>query len=191
MNWLDWTLVAIFLVFIVGSARRGFSREIISLAACIIALACGMWFYGTAGVYIHHAVDSERTANLLGFLAVVFGVLLLGRISGWAVNRFLRTVGLSFLDRLLGAAFGLLKGLLVSVALLTAFMAFGPILDTTAGAGSGTSRDSVLHSRIAPFVLEASRLAVAAAPMELKSSFQRQYESIKSGLSQESNEGKF
>ncbi len=174
----------------IASARRGFSREIIGLAASVFALICGMWFYGTAAIYMKRLVSSDRTANLLGFLAVVVIVLLCGRISGWIVNRFLRTIGLSFFDRAVGAAFGFLKGLVVCVALVTAFVAFGPILDTTTGASSGASQSAVLHSQIAPYVLEASRAVIALAPMELKTSFQQQYAGVKSLLSQESPRSK-
>jgi membrane protein required for colicin V production len=172
------------------SARRGFSREIISLAAWILALILGMWFYGTAGSLLLPYVSSPRIANLIGFLLVVFGVMLCGNFLGWIVSRFLKTIGLSFPDRLLGAAFGLLKGLIVSIALLTAFVAFGPVVEQsveqsdnkTVNGTSGTRASAVLHSQIAPYILEASHWAVAIAPMELKSSFQSEYARVKAAL---------
>jgi membrane protein required for colicin V production len=176
MNWLDFLLLAILLFSVVMAARKGFSREIISLAAAFLAFVLAMWFYGTAGSFLIPYVSSMRVANLLGFLFVVCAVLLSGSILGWIVHRFIRTAGLSFFDRLLGAAFGLVRGLLIAMAVLTAFMAFGPQVD------SNTVSASMLNSRIAPYVLEASRVIVAAAPMELKSSFRRQYEQVKSSL---------
>jgi membrane protein required for colicin V production len=117
-----------------------------------------------------------RVANLIGFLLIVFAVLLLGGLLGWIVNRFLRTIGLSFFDRVLGAAFGFVRGLLVAIALLTAYMSFGPEID------SKTVSASVLHSRIAPYVLDASHAFVSIAPMELKSGFLKQYAQVKSLL---------
>jgi membrane protein required for colicin V production len=176
VNWLDYLLLAILLVSVLMSARKGFSREIIGLAAALFALVLGMWFYGLAGSFLIPYVSSARVANLIGFLLVVFAVLLLGGALGWIVSRFLRTVGLSFFDRLLGAAFGLVRGLVVAVALLTAYMAFGPQVD------SKTVSASLLHSRIAPYVLDASHLVVAIAPMELKASFLKQYTQVKSLL---------
>lgn len=176
MNWLDFLLIAILLYSVIISARKGFSREIIGLAAAFFALVLGMWFYGEAGAFVLPYVNSPRAANLIGFLLVVFAVLLCGGIIGWLVNRFLRTIGLSFFDRLLGAAFGFVRGLLISMALLTAFMAFGPQVE------SGVASSSVVHSRIAPWVLSASHTVVAIAPMELKSSFQTQYSRVESAL---------
>jgi membrane protein required for colicin V production len=184
LNWVDWLLIVVLALFALGSARRGFSREVIGLAAAVFALVFGMWFYGEVGAFLMRFVSSERTANLLGFLLIVGAVLLAGRLLGLAVRKFFDTVGLSFFDRLLGAAFGFLKGLIVCIALLTGFVAFGPVIDTAAGSDSGASRSAVLHSRIAPWVLEASHFAVAMAPMELKSSFLKQYASVKLLLEQ-------
>ncbi len=178
MNWLDYVFLAILLFSTVMSARKGFSREIIGLTAALFALVLGMWFYGLAGSFLLPYVSSARVADLAGFLLVVLAVLALGWILGWIVNHFLRTIGLSFFDRLLGAAFGFVRGLLVAIALLTAYMAFGPQIDSkTVSAGSVDK--AVLNSRIAPYVLDASHLFVAIAPMELKSSFQKQYSQVK------------
>lgn len=174
MNWLDFVFIAILMYSVLMSARKGFSREIIGLAAALFALVLGMWFYGLAGSFLLPYVSSPRVANLIGFLLVVFAVLLCGGLLGWVVSRFLRSIGLSFFDRLLGAAFGLMRGLLIAIALLTAFLAFGPQVD------SKTVSSAVVHSRIAPYVLDASHTFVAIAPMELKSSFRKQYAQVKS-----------
>ncbi|MEP6715582.1 MAG: CvpA family protein [Terriglobia bacterium] len=172
MNWLDVMLIAILALSSLMSFRKGFSREIIGLAASLFALVLGMWFYGLAGSFFEPWVSSPRVAHLLGFFAVVIGVLLAGSLVAAIVGRFIRTIGLSFFDRLLGGVFGLLRGMLVAIAILTAVTAFG----------SETSSPALLHSRIAPFVLEASRYFVAMAPADLKRSFRAQYSRITSAL---------
>ena len=176
VNWLDIILILVLALSTLHSLRRGFSREVVGLAASLAALVLGMWFYGIAGSYIAPYVASARTANLLGFVAVVLAVLLAGGIIGWIVNRFIRTIGLSFFDRLLGACLGLVKGTLVAIAILTAFIAFGP------RAEANPTPDAVVHSRIAPYILEASRVFVAIAPMDLKKSFHERYLLVRSGL---------
>jgi membrane protein required for colicin V production len=184
VNWLDYVLLAIVLLSVVMSFRKGFSREIIGLVASLAALVLGMWFYGLAGSFLIPYVSSPRVANLIGFLLVVFAVLICGGLIGWVVSRFLRTIGLSFFDRLLGAVFGFVRGLLIAIALLTAFTAFGPQVD------SKTVSSSVVNSRFAPYVLDASHTFVAIAPMELKSSFRRQYEQVKAALENNTHERK-
>ena len=164
MNWLDYVLLAILLLSVILSFRKGFSREIIGLAAALFAMVAGMWFYGLAGSFLMPYVSSQRVANLMGFLLVVFAVLLCGSLIGRIVSRFLQTIGISFFDQLLGAAFGFVRGLLIATSLLTAFLAFGPQMD------SKTVSSSMVNSRFAPYVLDASHALVAIAPMELKSS---------------------
>lgn len=174
MNWLDILLIVVLCASMLMSARKGFSREVIGLAAALFGLVLGYWFYGTAGSLVTPYVSSERAANLIGFLLVFVGVMLLGGLVGWTVSRFLRTIGLSFFDRLLGAVFGLARGVLITMALLTALLAFGPLIQP------GATPSAVVNSRIAPYVLEASRLFVSIAPMELKASFRKQYSQVMS-----------
>ena len=176
MNWLDYVIIGILLLSTAGSFRKGFSREIIGLGAAFAALILAMWFYGLAGSWLQPYTRSERVANLAGFLLVMFAIIIAGSILGWIVNRFLRTIGLSFFDRALGAAFGLLRGVLIAMALITAFVAFGPYIEAR------TTPSAVLNSRLAPWLLDASRVFIAMAPMELKSSFREQYTRIRTAL---------
>jgi membrane protein required for colicin V production len=185
LNWLDFLFIAILLASAIMSARKGLSREIVGLAAALCAFVLGMWFYGLAGSYIAPYTGSPRLANLLGFLLVVCAILLCGAAFGWLVNRFLRTVGLSFFDRLLGAAFGLARGALIAMAILTAFIAFG------SWAESNTEPAAVVNSRIAPYILQASRWFVAVAPMELKSSFRKQYAHVEAALRKSAPSAKY
>lgn len=172
MNWLDVVLLIVLALSTARSFLRGFSREVIGVGAALLALVLAMWFYGTAGSIVLPYVSSPQVANFVGFFLVMFGILFLGWILGIVVSRFIRTVGLSVFDRTLGAAFGLLRGLLIAIALLTAFMAFGPHREADAAPAA------VLNSRIAPYVLRASRAFVAIAPMDLKRSFQTRYAQI-------------
>jgi membrane protein required for colicin V production len=178
-NWLDIVLVLVLLFSTFRSFRRGFSREIVGLAASFFALVLAMWFYGLAGSYVAPYVSSARVANLIGFVLVIVGVLIAGTIVAWIVSRFIRTIGLSFFDRLLGAGFGMLRGILITIALLTAYISFGP------HAENDSAPAAVIHSRIAPYILEASRYFVAIAPMDLKLKFRRQYSDIRSALTKE------
>jgi membrane protein required for colicin V production len=180
LNWLDIVLLAVLAFSVFRSFRRGFTREITGLAAALCALVLGMWFYGLAGSYVRPYVGSVRMANLLGFAIVVLLILVAGSLVGMIVSRFLRTIGLSFFDRLLGAGFGLIRGLLIAITLLTAYTAFGPPAETADG--KPAEPKAVLNSRIAPWILEASHYFVAIAPMDLKQSFGRQYSEIKALL---------
>lgn len=176
INWLDWVLIAILAYSVIQSFRRGFTREIISLVATVLALLLAMWFYPTAGAWLRHWMTSVRMSNFLGFLVVMFGVMMLGGIVGTIVRRFVKAVGLSFFDRLLGAVFGLARGVFIGVALLTAFVAFGPRADAK------TAPSAVVHSQIARPLMKAASVFVDLAPAELKQNFREVYDEARTEI---------
>src|SRR3569833_878491 len=119
MNWLDYVLIAILAFSAVQSFRRGFSREIISLGAAVAGLVLGMWFYATAGLLVRQWITSERVQHWVGFLMVFLAVVLVGALVGASVRKNQNTEKHTNNDRLLGAAFGLLRGAVIAIALLT------------------------------------------------------------------------
>ncbi len=172
-NWLDAAIVLILFVSILTSVQKGFSREVIGLVAAFAGLILGLWFYGTAGAWVQPYVSSIGIANFAGFLAVFIGVIILGALLSWIVSRLLRTVGLSWIDRLLGAAFGIARGLVMSVALVMIMVAFAP------GSTAATPPSAVVQSRLAPYVIGVSRVITQFAPYELKDEFRKRYEQVK------------
>jgi len=170
MNWLD-VLLAVALVYcLVQGFRRGFSRQIIGLAAAVLALLLGIWFYGWAGSWLLPYVSSPVVAMAAGFVLVFCGVLLLGGIAGYVVDRFLKMAGLSFFDHVLGAAFGALRWAFVAIAVVMSAMAFSR---------DGAPPRAIVESRLAPYVVDVAHLTVSLAPHDLKESFRKTYEQVK------------
>jgi membrane protein required for colicin V production len=173
MNWLDIGILLIMFFSVFAAAKKGFSREMIGLIATLFALVLGLWLYGTAGAWLHPFVSSVGVANFVGFLLVFIGVLIVGGLLGALVGRFLSAAGLSWLDRALGAAFGIARGILASVALVLILTAFAP------GSSAAAPPAAVVHSRLAPYVIGASRVITELAPRELKDEFHTRYEQVK------------
>jgi membrane protein required for colicin V production len=171
MNWLDIVLLLIVAASVLASFRKGLSREIIGLASVFLGLLLGIWFYGTAAIYLQPYFNSRLSADLAGFFLVFAIVFLTGIIVRVIVGKFLRITRLSIVDHLLGAAFGAARGLLIAVALLTGIMAF---------AKDGKPPAAVEGSRLAPYVSEGASVFVAVAPHELKEGFRRTYAEAKS-----------
>ena len=169
MNWLDVVLLVILVWSIVASFRKGLTREIIGLASVIAALLAGIWFYGTAGGLLARYFSSPSVANLLGFFLVFGAVLLAGAVVNFVLGKFLKVTGLSIPDHILGAAFGALRGILISIALITGIMAFSH---------GAQPPISIVHSRVAPYVTGAASAVVALAPHELKEGFRKTYEQV-------------
>lgn len=171
MNWLDVALLLILAASVFTSLRKGLSREVIGLIAVVAALLLGSWFYGTAGALFEPYLKSPAAAHFAGFVAVFCGVLLVGALVSAIVGRFLRLTGLSIFDHLLGAGFGLVRGVLIGVALILGLMAFSP---------GDRPPASVVGSRTAPYVIDAARLVASVAPHEVREGFRKSYGQVKS-----------
>jgi membrane protein required for colicin V production len=180
MNWLDVVLVLILLASVVTSFRKGFSREVISLVSVCLALLLGVWLYGTVGGYLVPYLSSRAMANFAGFAIVFCGVMLLGALLSFIIGKFLKITGLSIFDHALGAGFGIVRGVLVSIALVMGIMAFSQ---------SEEPPGSVVHSRVAPYVVDAARVVVALAPHELKDGFRKSYSRVKTAWGQAARKG--
>ncbi|HTT64769.1 MAG TPA: CvpA family protein [Bryobacteraceae bacterium] len=170
MNWLDVVLLLVLAGSVVTSFSTGLAREVVGLVSLVAALVLAIWFYGTAGSFLQPYVSSPGVANFCGFLMVFCGVLVLGALVGRVLGRMMKVAGLSFVDRLLGAGFGIVRGLLISIALVLALLAFTP---------GKSPPNAVVHSKVAPYVIDAARVCAAVAPHELKDGFRKSYEQVK------------
>jgi membrane protein required for colicin V production len=171
MNWLDIVLVVILAASVALSFRKGLSREVIGLTSVILAILLGIWFYGWAGGLLVPYLSSRALANFAGFMLVFCGVMLVGHLVNYVLGKFLRVAGLSIFNHLLGAVFGAVRGILISVALIMAIMAFSL---------GDQPPPSVVHSRMAPYMVDAARVFTALAPHELKEGFRKTYGQVKS-----------
>ena len=168
MNWLDILLRILIGTSVVSSILRGFLRECISLLAVLVGLVCGLWLYGSAGAFLLPFVSSKGIANFCGFFLVFGGIVLLGALTGTLLSKMLKWAGLSWLDRILGAAFGFLRGLVMATAVVLAILAFPALPPARA----------VVESRMAPYLIEAAHIFAAMAPRELKEGFRESYEQV-------------
>jgi membrane protein required for colicin V production len=169
VNWLDIILGLILLFAIIGGLRKGLARTGIGFAAVIVGLLCGFWLYDSAGRFLGGFIHSRTLANLLGFLAVFLLVLLLGGVVTALVERVLKVVHLSWLNRLAGAIFGAVRGILTCAVLVLILMVFT----------SKPPPRAVAQSRIAPYVMGAARVMAHAAPREVRDAFDRSYDKLR------------
>ena len=171
MNWLDIVIGAILVFSILGALKSGLTREVVRLVALLIGIFGGMWWHKdvAAALYQPHIAD-ERVAAFAGFATILIGSLVLGMAVAWLLVNVWGWAGLGWFDRLLGGAFGLVRGLLVAACVVLAVVAFAPV------AGSN---QTVADSRLAPWVLHGARATVALAPAELEQAYLRGFEKIR------------
>ena len=169
-NWLDVLLGAVLLVSLIGAVRNGLTKEIVRMIALVAGIVGGLWWYREAAAYLQPFLADENIASFAGFLVILFGSLIAGMILAWALVKILGWVGLRWFDRLLGGAFGLVRGLLVCAALVLALLAFTPL---------GRSTEVIADSKIAPWVLHAAQATSLAAPGNVRQSFDKNFARVK------------
>jgi membrane protein required for colicin V production len=118
MHPADGVILAIILVSMLFGIFRGFAREAFSLAGWFAAYVVARLFHAPLETMLadHISTPSVRLAVAWGGLFVT--TLLLAAIAGYMVRSLMEAAGISSVDRILGAVFGLLRGLILVLALL-------------------------------------------------------------------------
>jgi membrane protein required for colicin V production len=94
---------------------RGVVRELIALATWIAAFVVSI-AYGRSLATLMGGLDvSPPARQVLAFVLLFVAVLVAGAIVARLLSGVVRAIGLGFVDRVLGAAFGLTRGLVVVV----------------------------------------------------------------------------
>ena len=161
MNWIDLLLLLVIAASVLAGFAAGFARVGVGFAALVVGMFCGFWFYGIVAAYVIDYVSSRAIANLIGFFVILVAVLILGAIVGLILARFFKWVGLSWLDRLLGGAFGIVRGFVIAAAMVTVLLACAP----------SPPPPSVVDSKLLPYVINVSDVLAALTPREIKDSF--------------------
>jgi membrane protein required for colicin V production len=125
MNLFDWFLVGLLVYSTVMAFLRGIILELFTLGGLIAGILFASWNYHHIAIYLGRVI-SPTAAQIVAFLLIVVGIMILSTLLGKALNRTAHAIGLGFFDRLLGAVFGLARGCLFAIAILMAVAAFRP-----------------------------------------------------------------
>lgn len=118
MTLLDYAVLAIIGFSVLLSVIRGLAREVLALAAWAIAFVAAWLFGGQVAALMPAEIPGEELRLLAGFVALFFVVLLAMSLVAMAVSQMVKSAGLSMEDRLLGAVFGLARGIAVVTILV-------------------------------------------------------------------------
>ena len=117
MPTLDWIFLAVLSISLVVGAWRGLVYELLSLANWIAAFVLAQWFAPQAGQLLPISGATEVVRFAAGFVLVFVLALFAGGLLAFLVRKLVAAVGLRPVDRVLGAAFGLVRGVVVLLAL--------------------------------------------------------------------------
>jgi membrane protein required for colicin V production len=159
VNVADWIILLVLLLSVVQAASTGFFQEAFGIAGLVFGYLIAAWGYRHLADHFATYISSRWLGEIVAFLAIFLGVMLVAGILGRIVRWIVKEAGLNVVDRFLGGALGLVRGCLLVAIVLVSMTAFTP-----------TSR-WLQGSNFAPYFLVIGRAAIWVAPSELRAKF--------------------
>ncbi len=127
MHWLDIVFLAIVAISTGISIFRGFIKEVLSLLAWIAAFFIAKHFYMQAETYLASSIDNPTARSVLAWLGLFLGSLLTFGLINHFIAKLVSKLGLSSVDRMLGMAFGALRGVLIITIVILSLKHLTPL----------------------------------------------------------------
>lgn len=175
MSSLDWLILMVVLASVLMAAGQGLFVELFSLGGAVVGYWLAAWQHARVAAWFAPYVKSDAVADAAGFLTVFVLVMVLAGMLGRFLSGVMKESGLRWIDRLLGAVFGLVRGIVVATVVVMVLAAFVPESRVLAGSAFG------------PYVLMTGRMVARAAPQEIRERFLKV---VAGGRSQEETRGK-
>ncbi len=156
---IDWVICAVVLFSVITAAMQGFFSEALTTAGLIFGYLVAAWQYRHLAEWMEGFLKNPWLAEILGFLIIFFGIVLLFGLAARVARWIMKEAGLSGFDRFLGAALGLVRGGLMAAVILMGMTAFEP------------ASKLLQNSQLAPYFLVVGRAAIWLAPSELRMRF--------------------
>jgi membrane protein required for colicin V production len=113
VTFFDYAVVAIIAASSILGLWRGVISEVLALVAWVAAFLAARAWGGSVGELLAGMVSTPTLRYFAGFAVVLIGVLVVFGVGRLLLSMLLRAAGLGLADRLLGAGFGIVRGVLI------------------------------------------------------------------------------
>lgn len=126
MNWLDYVVLAVFVLSIGWGVYRGLVREVMSLVGWVIAFLAANLFAAPLADQLPASISRPEYRTLLAFAVIFFLAVVVTALASIWLHKVMHAAGLGSVDRVFGALFGLLRALIIvlAVAIIAGFTSF-------------------------------------------------------------------
>jgi membrane protein required for colicin V production len=167
VNIADWIILLALVISVVQAASSGFFQEAFGIVGLVFGYLLAAWQYRRLAGHFEAYISSKWLGEIVAFLAIFLGVMVLAGILGKIVRWLMKEAGLNVVDRFFGGVLGLLRGCLLVAIVLVSMTAFTP-----------TSR-WLQGSSLAPYFLVVGRAVIWVAPAELRAEFYKGLEYVR------------
>ena len=120
----EWSLIDLMLLIGLGLSTlvgiwRGLIKEVMALLGWAVAYFMAQWFGSQAGAWVPVGAPGSPMNAAAGMVVVFVAAWLGWAVLTWAVTQVIKESGLGGADRFFGGAFGLLRGVLVALVVVT------------------------------------------------------------------------
>jgi membrane protein required for colicin V production len=110
MGVIDWSILAVLLVFSFMGFRKGIAGAVVQLAGAILAfLLVGHYYPLLANQLMLKYGHGKTLSTIIAIVLILTLVVVVVRFVIWILDRFIKALNLGWLNRSLGAVLGFLK----------------------------------------------------------------------------------
>lgn len=122
MNWLDFAIIIILAISVFTGLKNGLIKSALGLAGFIVGIFLAGRYYTDLAQYLTFL--PEVASKVIAFIIIFAAIVLIGVIVAAVLKSIATLLLLGWLNRLGGAAFGLLSGGIFIGAILTLWVKF-------------------------------------------------------------------
>lgn len=119
LGWVDLALLAVLAISVVVGLARGLVFELLSLIGWVAAYFSAYWLAPVLAPHLPLGNPGSALNYGAAFACVFIVTLIVWSLAAGLVRRLLHATPLSLIDRLLGAGFGLARGLILLLVVAT------------------------------------------------------------------------
>ncbi len=116
MTTLDWVLGGVLIFSLLLGAWRGLVYEVLSVLGWAAAFYVAQWYAPLAATRLPLQSASEPVRFAVAFVLVFIVAVFVAGLLAFLLKRLVEAIGLRPVDRTLGAAFGVLRGVILLLA---------------------------------------------------------------------------
>jgi membrane protein required for colicin V production len=136
LHWVDWVLLGVLALSVLVGLVRGLVFELMALAGWIVAYFAAVWFAPQIAPHLPVGAPGSALNHAAALLACFVGALIAWGLLARLVRMLIAATPLTVPDRILGAGFGLLRGVVLLLAVSTV-VALTPAAQSASWQASG------------------------------------------------------